>query len=257
MTLLQSIPMPGTEIFRCYDDLGPIRVFEAGALRYLAFSDNSQQSAVNIDEPAALVFDYTQAMLVACVYFPKPKRVTLLGLGAGSLVHAFRALDSQLLIDVAELRPLVIEVAHDWFSLPRNDERLSLTVADAAEYMHQFNGETDLIFSDIYTDNGLAACQFDEDFLNDCFNALSRDGILVLNLWLEEKLHRSQAKKALADLFPNHCLACEIEHDNLIVFAFKSGIPQINDRRMQPLIHSLERRLPFTISRFVRDIHPL
>lgn len=252
-----SMSIPGTEIFRCYDDLGPIRVFEQGSTRHLAFSEDSQQSAIDLSCPSDLVFEYTQAMMLGLIYFPLPKRVTLLGLGAGSLVHAFRQYDHELLIDVAELRPLVIKVAQDWFGLPSYDERLSLHGMDAEQYMAEFNGETDLILTDIYNDHGMLDLQLDAEFITNCFNALSRNGVLVLNLWDQGKGSHPKAKQALSHHFSEHCLGCSIDGDNFIVFAFKSGIPQINDRHLQPLIKKLSKRLPFSVSQYVHRLKAL
>lgn len=252
-----TMSIPGTEIYRCYDDLGPIRVFEDGSIRFLAFSEDAQQSAIDLSRPSDLVFEYTQAMCLGLVYFPIPKRVTLLGLGAGSLVHALRQFSEELLIDVVELRPQVIQVAKDWFALPTEDEHLNVVAEDAESYMVDFYGETDLILADIYNDKGMLDLQIKPDFLRDCFQSLSRNGVLVLNLWDEGKATHPKAKEALKEYFDGACLACSIGGDNFIVLAFKGGLPQINDRHLQPLIKKLSKRLPFSVSKFVQHLKPL
>lgn len=252
-----TMTIPGNEIYRCYDDLGPIRVFEEGSRRYLAFSEDSQQSAVDLTRPCDLVFEYTQAMMLSLIYFPSPKRITLLGLGGGSLVHALHNYDPTTLIDAAELRPQVINVAQNWFGLPTDDDRLNISAIDAQEYMSEFNGETDLIFADIYNDNGMLEMQLSSAFINDCVNSLSQNGILVLNLWDLGKGSHPRAREVLCSQFDKRCLACSINGDNLIVLAFKNGLPQINDRHLQPLIKKLNKRLPFSISKFVQQLKPL
>jgi spermidine synthase len=249
--------IPGTEIFRCYDDIGPIRVFEEGSRRYLAFSEDSQQSAIDLSRPSDLVFEYTQAMLLGLIYFSNPKRITLLGLGAGSLVHAFRQYDHELLIDVAELRPQVIKVAQDWFGLPTDDDRLNLHAMDAGQYMSEFSGETDLILMDVYDDNGMLDIQLEATCLRDCFNALSRNGILVMNLWDQGKGSHPKARQALDALFGSDCLSCSIGGDNLVVLAFKGGMPQINERHLQPLIKKVNKRLPFSLTQLVGKLKKL
>lgn len=249
--------IPGIEIFRCYDDLGPIRVFEEGSRRYLAFSEDSQQSCVDLSRPSDLVFEYAQAMMLGLIYVPTPNRVTLLGLGAGSLVHAFRQYSEELLIEVIELRPQVIKVAQEWFYLPIDDERLNVIAADAEDYMDDFSGETDLILTDIYNDDGMLDLQLNPAFLTDCYQALSRNGILVLNLWDQGKGSHPKAKQALKEHFDENCLACSISGDNLIVLAFKGGMPQINERHLQPLIKKISKRLPFSVSKFVQQLKSL
>ena len=139
----------GLEIHRCYDEFGPIRVFENGALRYLAFGETAEQSCVNLLHPSKLVYEYTQAMMLALLYLPKPKQVTFLGLGAGSLVHALHHYDQNLDIKVVELRAKVVEVAQEWFALDVFPE-LTLKIGDAAEYIAHKHPLSDLIFADIY-----------------------------------------------------------------------------------------------------------
>lgn len=252
-----TMSIPGTEIFRCYDDLGPIRVFEEGSIRFLAFSEDAQQSAIDLSRPSDLVFEYTQAMMLGLIYLPDPKRITLLGLGAGSMVHAFRQYSKDLLIDVVELRPQVIKVAQDWFDLPQDDDRLNIFSDDAEQYMSEFCGETDLILADVYNDDGMLDMQLSPLFLTDCFNALSRNGILVLNLWDQGKGSHPKAKQALDVHFGANCLSCSIGGDNLIVLAFKGGMPQINDRHLQPLVKRLRKRLPFSVAQFVGKLKKL
>jgi hypothetical protein len=252
-----SMSIPGAEIFRCYDDLGPIRVFEQGLIRYMAFSEDSQQSAIDLTRPSDLVFEYTQAMMLGLIYFPTPKRITLLGLGGGSLVHAFREYSKELLIDVVELRPQVIKVAQDWFDLPKEDDRLNFFAEDAQVYMSNFYGETDIILADIYNDDGMLGMQLDASFLTDCFNALSQNGVLILNLWDQGKGAHPKAKQALDTHFGGSCLSCSIAGDNLIVLAFKGGMPQINGRHLQPLVKRLSKHLPFSLSKFVHQLKPL
>jgi spermidine synthase len=92
--------------------------------------------------------------------------------------------------------------------------------------------------------------QLSPAFLTHCFNALSRNGILILNLWDQGKGMHPKAKQALDMHFGANCLSCSIGGDNLIVLAFKGGMPQINDRHLQPLIKRLSKRLPFSVSKF-------
>ena len=59
----------GVEIHRSYDELGPIRVFENGSRRYLAFGEEAEQSCIDLHDPAKLVYEYTQAMILALLFF--------------------------------------------------------------------------------------------------------------------------------------------------------------------------------------------
>lgn len=241
----------GLEIHRCYDEYGPIRVFENGALRYLAFGEAAEQSCINLHTPTTLVFEYTQAMMLSLLYFPKPKRVTCLGLGAGSLVHALHAYDACLAINVVELRALVVEMAEKWFALVRFPA-LSVKVADATEYIAQQQPLSDLIYTDIYTDDGMVEAQLSAGFLSDCYQNLSDDGILVLNLWDDGGGSHPLAIQAIRDLFgSHHCMTCLIEDGNLIAYAFKSGVPESNIRRLQPMAKKLAKKMNIPVHKLL------
>ncbi|MEH6472978.1 MAG: fused MFS/spermidine synthase [Halopseudomonas sp.] len=247
--------IPGIEVHRCYDDWGPIRVFEDGLRRYLAFGDDAQQSCIDLLEPATLVYQYTQAMMLAMLYHPKPNRVTLLGLGAGSLVHSLHQLDPELQLDVVELRPLVAEIAQQWFDLPQSSQ-LALHLQDASVYMAQATEQSDLIFADIYNDSGMIESQLNVEFLQHCHRSLSPDGVLVLNLWEEGRGLHPLAMQRLHDQFGDQCMTCLVEDGNLIAFAFKGGVPQDNPRRLQPIAKKLGRRLNIPLHKLVGQLQP-
>jgi len=241
----------GLEIHRCYDEFGPIRVFENGALRYLAFGEAAEQSCVDLHNPSKLVYEYTQAMMLSLLYFPKPKRVTFLGLGAGSLVHALHHYDQNLRIIVVELREKVTQVAQEWFALEIFPE-LTLKIDDAEQYISDMHPLSDLIFADIYNDEGMIEAQLNTSFLSDCYQNLSDDGILVLNLWEEGGGSHPLAVQAIRDLFgSNHCMTCLIEDGNLIAYAFKSGVPESNIRRLQSVAKKLAKKMEIPVHKLL------
>ena len=254
--LATHMSLPGIEIHRCYDEYGPIRIFEDGAQRYLAFSEDSQQSAIDLLKPARPVFHYIQAMLLSLLYFPSPKKVTLLGLGGGSLVQALRQYDLQLEIDVVELRRQVHAVAKAYFALP-DDPLIRIHFEDAADYMSESKGISDLILTDIYSDEGMNDTQLSLPFLEDCFRCLSNDGILLFNLWDQGKGSHPKAKQALSEVFGGNLLACPVEDGNLIVLAFKGGMPCINQRHLQPLARRLAKKLEFPVNERLQAMKPL
>ena len=240
----------GVEIHRSYDELGPIRVFENGSRRYLAFGEDAEQSCIDLHDPAKLVYEYTQAMILALLFFPRPRRATLLGLGAGSLIHALHHYDSSVSLNVVELRAKVAEVAQQWFALELFPE-LNLQIDDASNYISLEHPPSDLIFTDIYNDQGMIESQLSTEFLANCYQNLSAEGILVLNLWDEGGSH-PRAFQALCDQFgDHHCISCLIEEGNMIVYAFKNGVPPINERRLQPIAKKLAKQMGFSVQKLL------
>jgi len=245
--------IPGIEIFRCYDEYGPIKVFENGSFRYLAFGDDAHQSCIDMLQPARLNYEYTQAMMLALLYCPQPKNVTLLGLGAGSLIHSFHQYDPEIILNAVELREQVAEVAKEWFAL-EVFPNVYLHIQDACHYMTNQPHKSDLILTDIYNNEGMIESQLSPTFLNDCFENLTEFGILVLNLWEQGGGIHPQALQRIRDHFGESNMSCLIEDGNLIVFAFKGGLPQINNRRLQPHAKQLAKKLDIPIHKILQRL---
>ncbi len=249
--------IPGHEIHRSYDDWGPVRVFEDGQRRYMAFDSDAEQSCVDLSSPATLAYQYTQAMMLALLFQPRPRRATVLGLGAGSLLHCLHAYDPQLQLDAVELRPLVAEVAQQWFGLQLSPQ-LRLHIDDAERYMQRSEAAaSQLIFTDIYNDHGMIDSQISDAFLQYCFDHLSDDGVLVLNLWDEGRGINPQAAQQLWNQFGDNCLSCPVEDGNLIALAFKSGMPNYNPRRLQSALKQLSQRLEFPLHQLAGKLRPI
>ena len=170
----------GKELFRTEDDEGHIIVSQRGNRRLLSFGSMLEQSCVLMDKPYYLIHEYTQMMLLGLL-FVEPHRMSILGLGGGGLVHCLSHFYPQSTINVVEIRRAVIDIAYEWFDLPRL-ENIEIINDDAMHYMtHCKPASTDLIFSDLYHADGMSACQAQQDFIVACYHALSESGCLVLN----------------------------------------------------------------------------
>jgi len=175
------------QIYRSYDEYGPIEVFDDGNKRRLGFGNNDQQSCAFIHEPNHLVYGYNRAMALISIINPKATSALVLGLGAGSLTSFLLQQLPALHIDAVELRAQVIELARRYFQLPKT-ERLNVHNEDALHFLQSNEPASyDLIFSDIYTSDGLSSLQLQDYYLNMCANCLSDDGWLAINCWAEHR----------------------------------------------------------------------
>ena len=107
-------------VYRTRDEYGDIVVHDTERGRVLSFGGISEQSRIELDDPARLVYEYTQAMLLPLLAI-NPAQVTLLGLGGGGLVHSLVHALPDANIDIVELRQAVIDVAYSHFFLPRSE----------------------------------------------------------------------------------------------------------------------------------------
>ncbi|UZE96006.1 spermidine synthase [Alkalimarinus alittae] len=235
--------LPGKEIFRTYDDLGPIQVFDDGNKRYLGFGSGDEQSCIMKTEPQLLLHDYARSMMLVLL-FHKPKNVTFLGLGGGSLVSCMYHHFPLSTLKVVELRQEVVDTAYRFFQLPR-DERLSVTVMDAGRYLRKAKrGTSDLIFCDLYGPEGLDEQQLEPAFIERCHDLLSDDGWLVLNCWQN---HRGEAEglRSLMDWFPE-TKVCSVPGGNWTILAGKRS-NDLNDKKLEENAKALSEQLGFSL----------
>ena len=237
--------IPGKEIFRYHDPFGPVSVFDDGNKRYLALGGDDQQSCQLKHQPAQLQYDYTRAMLLALLFKPQAKRTLLLGLGGGSLATCLHHHFADLSITAVELRPAVIDVAYQYFQLPRGP-RLQVIEADANDYLQNNPpADFDIVFSDIYGSDGVNDLQLQERYLDQCGDCLSNDGWLVLNCWQQ---HRSEAammrylKTRFADL-----RVCSTQSGNWVILAGRKKATT-NDKQLRQKAKVLSAQLGFSLS---------
>lgn len=127
--------------------------------RSLCFAlDGCTQSEMRLDDPFALVNEYTRKMMGFLAFQPRPGDVLVVGLGGGSLVkYCYRHLPATR-ITAVEIDPDVLALRSQFF-IPPDDERLRIIQADGADYLAQMvdRGErTNAILVDAYSHKGIA-----------------------------------------------------------------------------------------------------
>ncbi|RRJ83622.1 spermidine synthase [Aestuariirhabdus litorea] len=243
----------GHEIHRRYDGLGAIQVFEDRDRRFLSFDGDAEQSCILIERPWSPVYQYCQAMLMAYALCERPpQRALLAGLGGGSLVHCLLRIDPTIELDVLEYRAEVIAVAQEYFLLNQAPAH-RIHQVDATEFEALPQGY-ELIFSDLFHDDCMNPAQLSLDYTRRCRQALSRRGILVLNLWLEEKWAYPDAIRALSREFDGQLLGVEVPEGNLVLYLFNDRAPELNPRLLQRQARDLGRRVEAPLQRVASAI---
>lgn len=223
----------GKELYCTEDSDGSIVVTQRGNKRLLSFGSKLEQSSVLIGKPYYLIHEYTQIMLLGLL-FVDAKRITILGLGGGGLVHCLSHYFPRSTIQVIEIRQAVIDIAYDWFDLPRLDN-LEVINDDAMHYLSKLKqGSSDIIFSDLYEAEGMSACQAQQEFIVACYQALSASGCLVLNF--HQKPYRSSLLMNTIESFFDEIIVHDSEdlpgEQNSIMFCCKRAValhqPEVN-----------------------------
>jgi spermidine synthase len=234
----------GKEIFRTYDEFGPVQVFDDGNRRYLSFGDDREQSCLLTVEPQRLQHDYARAMLLALL-FVEPRDAILFGLGGGAMPSCLYHHFPELTLRVVELRPAVIKIAYRYFQLPR-DPRLRVLTMDAGEFLEEPDqAPADLLFSDIYRAEGLDVQQLQPWFIERCAGLLRPAGWLVLNLWQD---HRGE--REILEVIGAHFAdvrVCGTADGNWIVLAGKRA-DTADGAELRQRARALSRRLGCSFS---------
>ena len=240
-------------IFRCRDEWGRLNVHEEAGRRYLSFGNEVEQSCIDMHQPAHLCYQYTQAMMLGCLFGSTPQQVTLLGLGAGSLAQALLASLPDCRVTAVEQRHRVVELAREWFYLPR-DKRLKVCVCDAYDYLNSDTKPADLILADLFFSDGLDDLQAQQGFLTACRMALKPGGLLVANYWLGDALTSMAMNQTLQAAFNHTPVSMTTTEGNCIPFAFEGGPPRIDSKRFLRRAAELGEILDIPLQRHARTL---
>lgn len=153
--------------------------------RALVFAiDGGVQSEMRLDDPVALVNDYTRKMMAFLLFCPQPRHIVMLGLGGGSLVKFCRRHLPRTRLTVVEIDATVIAL-RGHFQVPPDDELLRIVHADGAQHVADMADSVeraDVMIVDAYDRRGLARAVASREFLADATRVLEGGGVFVMNL---------------------------------------------------------------------------
>ena len=155
-------------------------VVDDGNTRYLRF-DASLQSAMYRGDPFRTRFRYTDYLHLGVAYNPGARSVLFVGLGGGSAPKRMWQDFPRLRLQVAEIDPVVVEVAERYFALPR-DSRLQVEVEDGRGYLDGTDRRFDVIVLDAFFADGIPFHLFTHEFLELARQRLEPGGVVVTNM---------------------------------------------------------------------------
>lgn len=157
-------------------------VINYGDTKELVFDARNVQSSMRVEDPNALTFGYTRAMMGFLLFNPEPRDILIVGLGGGSLSkYCYHELPG-CTVTTVELSKAVIGL-RDEFAIPADNERFRVVPADASKYMRHQRETADVVLLDGYAPYGLPPELISQIFYDDCFQALRPGGVLSANLW--------------------------------------------------------------------------
>lgn len=175
------------------------------------------QSEINLDRPLSLVEFYTQAMLLGLLWQPAPQRVYMAGFGGGRVAQVLHAHLPAVQITATDIDPNIVAVAERFFGIAQ-DARLHIEIADGRNWLAKQTDDFDLIFLDVFLDNGYSPYRLaTREFYELCRARLAPGGVVVTNILIEDPFWPAKVR-TLQEVFPVVWHAVEPE-ENIVLFA--------------------------------------
>lgn len=228
-------------------------VLENGGLRALHFSLGYVQSVIDLGNPAALVLAYARRMMAFLLFNPRPRRITMIGLGGGSLASFCHRRLPAAALTVVEIDPHVIAL-RDEFGVPADDERLRVIHDDGVRWLGATGSRCDVLLIDAFGAEGMAEALLDTAFHADAHRHLGGRGVLVMNVAGERAAYAPHVARLL-EVFDERVIALPVRADgNHILFAFRD--PRFTPRWhwMRSQAQALQARFGLDFPAFVREL---
>ena len=212
---------------------------EEDGFRYLHFGSPWIQGAMRVGRPYDLVLEYPRQMMACALFYSEPEQIVQLGLGAASLTK-FCWKHTSAKIDVAEISENVVMSAHQWFKCPMPDDRLSIHLADAKEFIgarSDFN-PPQWLQVDIYDEEAKGPVYDDVDFYKLCRRAMDKKGSVASFNLFGSRFEKSF--RAIDEAFEHRTLVMpEIDEGNRVVLAFAGKALEVTMEELYERAHRL------------------
>ena len=172
-----------------------IVVTEDNQARYLRF-DRSFQSGMMLADPFESPFLYAAYAHLGLLFAPRAKRVLVVGLGGGSIPKRFWRDYPEMTVEVAELDPMVIDVAKRFFEV-REDPRLRIVSQDGRLFLRRTGKTYDLIILDAYFAEAIPFHLTTKEFYTLVRAHLAPGGVVISNLLGQLRGPRSSLFRAM------------------------------------------------------------
>jgi len=156
---------------------GEIKVLEKAGHERLMLVDGIIQSGENLSHDGGLPPYVRDMDALTWRYHPKAKRVLLVGLGGGNLVHCF--LNRGMSVDVVEIDPQIAKVAERFFGL--DPSKIGLSFDDGRHFVRQAKTRYDLIVLNTFTGENFPSHLLTREFFQEVNARLNPGGIVALN----------------------------------------------------------------------------
>ena len=224
-------------------------------MRTLHVGGEAIQSLMRINDPHALALDYTRCMMSFLFLHPEPREALMIGLGGGSLPKFFHKHLKKTRVRVVELDAAVVAAARQHFSLPPDDDRLSVEIGDGAQALYPEC--CDLLVIDAYHDELHVPELASAEFYDAAFLALREPGALVVNFMNDDPKFDPTLQR-LERAFGGAVIVLPALYDpNILVFALKGVSSTIQWMELRRRAEQLESKLGLPFTRYLSRLRAM
>lgn len=234
---------------------------QAGKLRLMSLDFpsprlNLAQSQMLPDTPYHLVASYLQTAVLGLLWQPAPRRVGMVGLGGGCLVSFLHHYFPEVCIEVAEIDPMMVKVAQQFFRLPQ-DERVEVVVADGRFYLSSRPpAQYDWLLIDAFDSFGRTPHPLlTQQFYEVCRPHLAESGVLIVNM-LNEDTHYWDRMYTLRHIF-EHTYFCRLDEGNTVLFASQGMLPPLVELVKKAAVLDAQHAFSFHLAPWASLLHPI
>lgn len=228
-------------------------VIDDGELVTLYFNIRLIQSVMRLDTPNTLELRYTRKMMSFLLFNPSPRRITLIGMGGGSLVKFCHHHLPSCHLTAIEYDPGVIAF-RDIFKLPPDGPCLQILQTDGAEYLSGADKGIDVLLVDAFDKTGVAPALASREFFETAFARLSPKGQFIINLAGDKRRFRGLIAE-VTDVFDGRVIVVPVRGDgNSVLLAFKDTRFIPHWRRLHTQAKTLKDKFGLDFPDYARKI---
>jgi spermidine synthase len=207
--------------------MSAINIREEGGVRTLHLGTEWIQGAMRIARPWSLELEYTRDMMVSLLLRADtrfPRRVLLIGLGAGSLTKFIYRHFPLARLTVVEINPEVVAVARQFFKLPEDPNRLHIVIGDGADFVMDTDKQYDLILVDGFDGQARPGMLNTQPFYEQCRARLNDSGVAAVNLLSRSRDFKGNLER-IRDGFDGRSLALPACDSGNVIALAAAGDP--------------------------------
>ena len=218
-----------------------IQVYDENGTRTLSFN-GSWETTMSLTNSLQGHFEYTEYFQMPWLWNHDIKNVLMEGLGGGSTPRAYQHYFSNVMVDVVEIDPVVVDVAKKYFSV-QETPKLKIHTNDGRVFLRQSTNIYDVILMDAYSTtrygSSLPRQMVTKEFFELASRHLSSNGVFAYNVIGQTGAAGYRATlvsamyRTMGEVFPHVYMYPAVESRNIVFVATKSREPFTVARQME------------------------